>query len=296
MHKFINAPGTILGYRKNGMPIYPIAGGSEPIAEAPEPVATPDPPVADYATPEPKDNPAWTPFFEALPDSLHNQIRPVLSEWDRNVQARIQQVQQQYDPWKPFIENQVDPEMANYALQVLNTINETPQDFIAAVAEHFQLTPQQLFPDFAPTTEPSPFEVQGDPQSQEAPIDPRIAQLEEGYRALAAITLQQHAAEEALQADQQVTSMLEYAKDKYGDFDETAVLNNMLGNGGDIDAAVAQYQEMADRILQQNQRPAPRVLGGGGSGVPTTPVNATTMTEAERKAFVVKALMEANNQ
>src|SRR5690348_11627299 len=45
-------PGAIIGYRRNGRPIHPIAGGSEGAPEAP-PAATPPAPAPPAATPAP---------------------------------------------------------------------------------------------------------------------------------------------------------------------------------------------------------------------------------------------------
>ena len=299
MHTFKNSPSTVLGYRKDGRPIYPIAGGSEsaPEVEATAPEVTTGSEESAYSTPVAKDNPAWDPFFQALPDSLHGQVRPVLSEWDRNVQSRIDSVHQEYASWKPFLENQVDPDTAAYALQVLDSINERPLDFISAVAQHFELdlnqllTPQQQ----QQMAQEQQFSVVGE-QQQEVQVDPRFAQLEEGFQALAGYVLTQQQQEEAAATDKWLEDTLTYAKTKYGEgtFDETTVLNTMLQNGGDIDNAIEQYQALQDRILGQNNRPAPRVMGGG-SGVPSQPVDASKMTEAERKAYIVQTLMNANN-
>jgi hypothetical protein len=59
MHTILTmTPGAIIGYRKNGRPIHPIAGGSEPTVEAPPappvpatPAAAPEPPAPAAPTP-----------------------------------------------------------------------------------------------------------------------------------------------------------------------------------------------------------------------------------------------------
>ncbi|HEY6022292.1 MAG TPA: hypothetical protein VIY48_21275 [Candidatus Paceibacterota bacterium] len=279
---FTHSPRTILGYRKNGKPIYPIAGGSE---SAPEEV------TESYSTPEPTDNPAWQPFLEILPDSLHETVRPVLQDWDRNVQSRYETIQQQYAPYEQFREQNIDPGELAYSYQVVQALNENPAEVIRTMAEFFgiELTPQQQAQAAAVATQPV---VPSDTESLE--VDPRIQQLEQGFQALAAMALQNQSAAEARQADIELEATLTSLKQQHGDFDENIVLSYML-SGQSPEQAVLAYKNLESQILAgANRPPAPRVMGGGG-GVPNDRVNPATMSDAERRALVTNMLMNSNN-
>ena len=285
---FTHSPRTILGYRKNGLPIYPIAGGSE---SAPEETIESVDPTESYSTPVAQDNPAWQPFLDILPDSLHETVRPVLSDWDRNVQQRYETIQQQYAPYEQFREQQIDPGELAYSYQVVQALNENPAEVIRTMAEFFgiELTPQQQAQAAAVAAQPI---TPGDTETLE--VDPRIQQLEQGFQTLAAMALQQQSQAEARQADIQLDTTLTTLKQQHGDFDENIVLSYML-SGQTPEQAVMAYKSLESQILSgANRPPAPRVMGGGG-GVANDRVNPATMSDAERRALVTNMLMNTNN-
>src|SRR5216117_1810141 len=63
-------------------------------------------------------NPAWDGLLGKLPSQYHQAILEDLKSWDQNYNTGIQKVHSQYEPWKPFIENQVEPDEVNNALLV----------------------------------------------------------------------------------------------------------------------------------------------------------------------------------
>jgi hypothetical protein len=287
---FTHGPRTILGYRKNGKPIYPIAGGSESAPEDTGVDFSGEDATESYSTPVAQDNPAWQPFLEILPDSLHETVRPVLQDWDRNVQSRYETIQQQYAPYEQFRADNIDPGELAYSYQVVQALNENPAEVIRTMAEFFgiELTPQQQAQAAAVATNPV---TPGDTESYE--VDPRIQQLEQGFQTLAAMALQNQSQAEARQADIQLDQTLTELKQQHGDFDEKIVLSYML-SGQSPEQAVIAYKELESQILAgANRPPAPRVMGGGG-GIPSDRVNPATMSDAERRALVTNMLMQTN--
>lgn len=279
------SPRTILGYRKNGKPIYPIAGGSE---NAPEVEDSGDI-TESYSTPVAADNPAWQPFLDILPDSLHETVRPVLSDWDRNVNARYETIKADYAPYEQFREQNVDPGELAYSYQVVQALNENPAEVIRTMAEFFgiELTPQQEAQAAAVATSQVP-----DTEAYE--VDPRIQQLEQGFQTLAAMALQNQSQAEARQADIQLETTLSDLRTQHGDFDENIVLSYML-SGQSPEQAVLAYKNLESQILAGSSRPpAPKVMGGGG-GVANDRVNPATMSDAERRALVTNMLINSNN-
>src|SRR5678815_523547 len=72
-------------------------------------------------------NPAWQDILNVLPDSLHSTVKPALEKWDQGVQQRFQTVHSQYEPFKPFLDSGVDPQNINYALAILDKIENDPR-------------------------------------------------------------------------------------------------------------------------------------------------------------------------
>jgi len=278
---FKYSPRTVLGFRKDGRPIYIIAGGSE---SAPEPEVT-----ESYSTPVAQDNPAWQPFLDILPDSLHETVRPVLQDWDRNVQSRYETIQQEYAPYQQFREQNIDPEELAYSHQVVQALNENPAEVIRTMAEFFgiELTPQQQ-------AQAQAVAAQTPVDTESLEVDPRIAQLEQGFQTLAAMALEQRSQAEVRQADIQLETTLNELRQQHGDFDEKVVLSYML-SGQTAEQAVAAYKNLESHILSgANRPPAPRVMGGGG-GIVNDKVNPAAMSDAERRALVTNMLMNSNN-
>lgn len=273
IHQFKYLPGTVIGYRKNGKPIYPIAGGSEDAGFV-APVETP--PVAESTD---GGNPAWAPILSQLPDSLHHVITPELQKWDSSVNQRIQTIQEEFAPWKKFADQGVDPEAANYAWGLLLQLQDNPQEFYNAIGEHFGFSQAQVA---AIAAEAGDGELQ---------VAPEIQQLQEGYETLAKIILGQQQQTEAQAADQQVESLLEEMHSAAGDFNENFVLTQML-NGATPEQALQSWSDLQTQILTQNNRPAPRVLGSG-SGVPANPTNPAEMSGADRRKLVA-SILQAN--
>src|SRR5213592_3195837 len=72
-------------------------------------------------------NPAWTDLLNELPQELHSKVTPVLQTWDKGVQDRFNKVHSEYEPWKTITKSGVDPETAQFALNLLNSVNNQPE-------------------------------------------------------------------------------------------------------------------------------------------------------------------------
>lgn len=211
-------------------------------------------------------NPAWAPFLEVLPTSLHPTVTPVLQEWDRGVQQRFQEIHSEYEPYKPyqqFIDNEVDPEAIEVAMGIFAQLDENPRAIYDALVQTFGeewgLNQQQAAD---PSLDPS-YESYG-----ETPKDPRIDALEQGFQQLAQTLLNERQQQEQTQLDAQQDSALDQElsalKATHGDFNETIVLGLML-SGRTGEQAVAEYLSDRNNALASAQRPpAPSILSAGG--------------------------------
>lgn len=253
-------------------------------------------------TPEPqgqqeeviKPNQAWNPLLEKLPSGLHNLVTPHLKEWDRNYNESIQKVHSQYAGYKPFLEQQIDPDSINNALLISNALDNNPQALIAQLIDFYKYEmPQQAVeqgqgnqPQDESIDEGIPYDVTQHPEFQ------RMKQLVE---LMGQNTLQQNEAALAAQTEAQLDQEFAEAKTRLGDFDDQQVAQIMYLQEVDLDTAVGMYNNMVQNIIQQHQssKPVAPILMGGGGGLPSQQTNVGRMTEAQRKALIVQTLAAA---
>jgi len=237
-------------------------------------------------------NPAWQPFLDALPTSLHSQVTPILSEWDKGVQQRFEAIHEEYAPYKQYKEQGVDADQIGYAINLVNALNEDPKQVWESMGEYYNLTPAQQAEVNAATEGSSDSSW----MDEDSVVDPRITQLEQGVKQMAELLMHEQQAKAQAAEDARLATELNDLKTKYGEYDEQYVLGRML-NGDTPENAIKSYKEITDKILAENNRPpAPKVLGGGGSGVASTGVNPAKLSEADRKNLVAQMLAKAKQE
>jgi len=244
-------------------------------------------------------NPAWGEFLEALPTSLHSQVTPILEKWDKGVQQRFQSIHDEYAAYKPFKEQNVDPDTIQYALGLVNALEQDPKRVWESMGEYYNLTPAQMQQvaeaqqQQSPSNDESPWDADTDTAEY---VDPRISQLEQGVKQLAEVIMTQKQAEAQAAEDAKLTNELTSLKEKYGEYDENFVLGQML-NGVAAEDAVKNYTTMVERIrTEANRPPAPKVMGGGSSALPSESVNPAKMSEKQRRELATQMLRNAANQ
>jgi hypothetical protein len=235
-------------------------------------------------------NPAWNDVLSVIPQELHSQVTPHFSNWDKGVQEKINQVHQQYNPYKPFVESQISPDDLRMGYGLLQAINTKPLDVIRAMKESFGLDLTELLD--VPNNEPDPNETQ---YAQLPPeIQQQLAALQRQSELQGQILLKQR--EEALAAEQSqiLDKELAEARQKYGDFDEEIVLTLML-NGYTTDQAVQRYNQHVGAIKAASNRPQPPQLLGSGSAIPDQAVDPRKLNPRQTKDLVAEMLRAAAN-
>ncbi len=278
-------PKTILGYKKNGQPIFNIAGGSEPLGDT------------GYTGGEPQGdgsgnggNPAWSEFLEAVPQEFHEKVTPILKKWDEGVQNRFQQVHSEYEPWKPIIGTGVEPGTAQFALQMLNAVQENPEMVWRALGEHYKLF--DTLNNNNNSGGSGSGQGQGEPNGDNDPYLPHINELKNQNQLLAKAILEQRQAALEAEEDAKLDELLTGLQNKYkgqGGFNEQFVLA-MMQNGMEAEDAVKQYFEFVSqerkKLGLQNQ---PLIMGSGG-GLPSPKTDVTKLDAAGRKNLVQQML------
>jgi hypothetical protein len=242
-------------------------------------------------------NPAWNEMLSGLPSSLHSTVIPHLKEWDKNYQEGIGKVHSQYEPFKEYLDQGVEPDQINYALQVLEAIQSRPQDVFQAMQQYF--TPEEQQQQQQTGEEPN-LEEQG--QTSE-PIDitqhPQFQQLAQMVNAMAELTVQQNSQQTQQQEDdaleQEFTAAREQFKDK-GDFDEKFVMTQLIADAefgeGKLTVAEAaqQYYDFVDSVRANANRPGPpKILSGAGSSANTAPTTSQ-LGDKDRRSLVANML------
>ena len=293
-------PKTILGYRCDGRPIYNIAGGSEPVPEtetSTQPVTLGDvePSQGQPLQDDNSGNPAWQEFLDVLPTQLHSQVTPVLEKWDRGVQERFEKLHEENEPYKAYqnyIDNEVDPETIDYALGIMQALNEDPRKMYDAMGEYYNFTQAEKQQIAKELGEDNDDDFMGDPED-----DPRISRLEQGVEVMAQALLTREQQEQARQEDAALESAMTKLHDKHGEFDDSYVLMFALQNDADLDTAVEAYRTFEQSIAQKTQAPqAPSVLGAGGGAVATNRPDPAKLSPAEKKDLAVQMLKAAASQ
>lgn len=240
----------------------------------------------------PGPNPAWNDVLSKLPEEFHPLVTPEFQKWDQSAQQRIEQANQtasQFDAYKPFVENGISPQDLEQGLQLMYQINQDPKAVYEALGESFGLSAAQV--EAAIEGE----EAEEEPQNFQ---DPRVDQLQQGFDLVAQTLLEQHQAKVDAEAEAELDAGLKALKDKHGEFDEQYVLSLCAVHPDiSLDQAFDNYQQLTQRILQQNPRPfAPNVMGnsGGGTGLPSQAIDPRQLDGKGTRDLVAQMLKAAN--
>lgn len=247
-------------------------------------------PVADSDN-GPSINPAWSPLLEQLPESLHNIAIPHLQKWDSGVQEMVGKVHSQYEPYKPFLEQNLDPASLYQGYQIQQALEADPAKFIEAVMDFYKIAPveQGQQPEESGEEEPAYYDVNNDPEFQ------RIKGMSESMAQL--ILAQQQQQQESTE-DSQLDADLDAARQELGEFDEDYVLQRMIYFEEDPRTAVQSYHQFVQDTITQSRNPsasAPVIMGSGG-GTPVQPTAVNNMQPQDRRALIAQMLATANAQ
>lgn len=240
-------------------------------------------------------HPAWNDILQKLPAGLHEMIRPELEKWDRGVQERFQQVQSRYEPYKDFVENEVDPQDIQRAMQVYQLMNQNPQMLWEQMGRYYNFAQQQAS-NSGQGQQESVEEYDLDESQREnvaaaEGITPeKLQQLEQNQQILAKALYQKYEQEQQAQADAELEQELSRLREEFGEFDEEFVIP-IAAQTGDVEAAVKKYMELKAKIAG-NPRPGsnlPRPIQPGGA-TPSTSVNPAELDSKDTRNLVVEFL------
>lgn len=251
----------------------------------------------------PADNPAWSDFLSAIPQSMHDLVKPHLRKWDDGVNSRIQQVHEGYADFKPFKEAGLTRDILEQAYGIYEAVNNDPRRVYDILAETYGYN--------ANTPQPNPLQGQ-QPNAQQqgqqggelsaeydigqgGQLNPEIARLQQMVETMGNILIAQNEAANNAKADAALDAELAGARAKHGEFDERFVLAYMQ-NGMSADQAAQLYAEHRNQILAGHNRPtAPNVISGSGP-LPSQQINPAKLDKKDTVALVANMMKAVNQQ
>jgi hypothetical protein len=230
-------------------------------------------------------NPAWAEVLAEIPQEYHEKLTPHLEKWDKGVNDRFEKVHSDYQPWKQFRDAGVDPTQVQFALNVLNSLEENPKAVYDSIGNYYKDDPR-----FAGTGQG--LEEPKIDQDEE-PWRKELEQLKRHNEILAQHALNQQQERQKQEADRWLDTTLEGLRKKHGDFDEQYVMAMMLQLKVDPEQAVKIWQQKRDEMVKQ-YRPRPLLMGANG-GMPGQTTDVRKLDDAGTKNLIVQ-MLEASRQ
>jgi hypothetical protein len=244
-------------------------------------------------------NPAWNEVLGLIPEDLRPQVTPHLQQWDQN----YDKVQSTYAPYKPFVDNQIPAENLQFAMGVMQQIEQDPLSVIESLKQYAQQS--GLLKDEEQPSTGTPND-QGQVDEDELSQNPRFQQMQQELQEMRTfvesfgqkyLSEQQQAEQQA--EDEELSQQLDALKEEHGDFDVDWVLNRALqavnagGNADDLTPFVEQYKQYEQGIVSKYQKPAPKLLPSGGTA-PDSQIDMRTLTPEQRTKLITERIMAAN--
>lgn len=236
-------------------------------------------------------NPAWNPLLEKLPSSLHPLATPVLRDWDKNFQNEIQKVHSQYEPYKGFVDQKVDPVQLQQAYELFNLMNTNPQLVYENMGQYYGFSQQE-----------QGQTDQGNNTGQQESFDfnnpdvditqhPKFQELMQNQQMLAQYLVSEQEQRANAAAQQQLDKEWSGITQKYPHLDELEVYQFATGGNMTLTQAAEQLNSRREAWLAESQRPAPKVFGGNGNGTPAAQQpDPTKLNSHDRRALVAQIL------
>lgn len=264
-------------------------------------------------------NPAWKPFLDVLPTSLHNVVLPVLKDWDAGVQNKFQEIRNEYaelEGYKKFVEANVDPEYVEQAVILADQLQREPGKIVGQINEAWNLG--YVSKDEAAKLGQPPVDNSGDnggldfePES-DIFKDPRVKAMKDALDELQNNFQTDKEREEEEAAIAEFESELDDLEKSYTDPNREGgplpfnrmFVTALISQGVDGEAAVKQYHEVLalnsssqDTSTEKPPEVKPPVVMGGqgtaGSGSPDGTVDVGSLSRSEVNKTVQQLLAQA---
>lgn len=262
-------------------------------------------------------NPAWKPFLDVLPESLHNLVLPVLKEWDAGVQSKFQEIRSEYaelEGFKKFVDANVDPEYVEQAVILADQLQREPGKIVGQINEAWNLG--YVSADEAAKLGQPPVEQENGDLDFDANNDifkdPRVKAMKDALDELQNNFQTDKEREEEEAAIREFESDLDALEQTYTDPNREGgplpfnrmFVTALISQGLDGEAAVKQYHEVLalnTSSSEESKPPAnevkpPVVMGGegtAGSGSADGTVDVGSLSRSDVNKTVQQLLAQA---
>lgn len=238
-----------------------------------------------------------SPFLKNVAPADRPYVEKYLHDWNAGVTRRFQAIHDRYRPYKDIGMEAEDLRRASQFYQQLQN------DPVQLFNDYQQALIQRgLIPDPS-TPQEEPPSYTGDPMYEglnETFVN-KFGQMEQLLSTVAQYILGAQEQTQYDQEQQELDAVLNDLRQKTGDFDEDYVVAK-IAQGASPEQAVQMYRDFVKQITDSSglvpRRPAPPVLGGGGS-IPSPgnkPTKDMTSTEVRQLVANMMAAAAQNNQ
>lgn len=266
-------------------------------------------------------NPAWKPFLDVLPESLHNIVLPVLQDWDKGVQQKFQDIRNEYselEAYKKFVDANIDPEYMEQAVILADQLQKEPAKIVGQINEAWNLgyvTPE----DAAKLGQSTDSSGDGDldfDSDNDIFKDPRVKAMKDALDNLQSTYQTDKEREEEEAAIKEFEESLDELERSYTDPNREGgplpfnrmFVTALISQGVDAEAAVKQYHEVLafnsnssseDTSTNNNgdkSNNPPAVMGGAGttgSGSADGTVDVGSLSRSDLNATVQQLLAKS---
>lgn len=253
-----------------------------------------------------KGHPAWAEILNNIPAEYHPLVKPTLAKWDFGVTEKLESVRAEYEPYKKFIDNKVDPEFIENSIGLAISFREDPASVVAQAIETFEL-------DYVDSSEVQAQEQNNgnedlgntDMSLDDLEQDPRFKALLDTVQSLQETVQTREQSEQEKAEQDQLESTLKSLEEDAGSFDRLYVMA-LMAQGIDGPQAVKQYQDTINQAVESklkadgvviagDKEEIPVVMNGSGdagsaSGLPVEPVTMGDLTDGDVKKLVLEMI------
>lgn len=271
----------------------PASFGDSEVQETPEPSQSE---ASDQIQPDPipDDLSLASPFLSKIPSQDRNVVAKYIKEWDAGVTKKFQEYSGKLKNYEALGNHE---DLQRY-VAFANTVRNDPEKVFKLMWEglntqygdEFESNLLRILELEAAMNE----EPQYDPnQGYEQPDENQVFQqnVTSELEEIRQWKEQQEQARQFEEEKAQLDGVLEMMHNKFGDFDNTWIIQR-LSEHGDVNKAVKEWNDMIGKYTQNGaQRQAPKVMGGHG-GVPNEQVDMAKLKGKDRRDAVMGLLAQ----